>query len=303
MGEQHDQAFLQILSEEKNISNFLDSFFGFLFRCTDFYVESSVENQIGFLPGTVENLVNESFQKWKFKSLLSEKASSNFEQSEIPSEIAQEILIDTVSQEIEIEGSEKPYKNLIFSEQSSDSYNGAVRENYSWSQTISDLSVIVKIPEDLKTIDQLQVSIGPEDLKILIKSDKLKDCNEITEWNTFLCEQFCFKIRKDESYWSFVSGQHIIIHLEKVVERWWEALLLGEPKIELTKIDCSRNLDELKAEEQMKLEELIWNHHQKLLKKPTSEQIRIEDILKKAWNAEGSPFKGRAYNPSLFKLN
>lgn len=261
---------------------------------TDFYVESSVENQIGFLPGTVENLVNESFQKWKFKSLLSEKASSNFEQSEIPSEIAQEILIDTVSQEIEIEGSEKPYKNLIFSEQSSDSYNGAVRENYSWSQTISDLSVIVKIPEDLKTIDQLQVSIGPEDLKILIKSDKLKDCNEITEWNTFLCEQFCFKIRKDESYWSFVSGQHIIvskiflivnlcdniylliifqIHLEKVVERWWEALLLGEPKIELTKIDCSRNLDELKAEEQMKLEELIWNHHQKLLKKPTSEQI------------------------------
>lgn len=32
MDGQHDPAFLQILSEEKNIANFLDAFFGFLFR-------------------------------------------------------------------------------------------------------------------------------------------------------------------------------------------------------------------------------------------------------------------------------
>lgn len=28
----HDEAFLQILQEEKNITNFLDAFFGFLYR-------------------------------------------------------------------------------------------------------------------------------------------------------------------------------------------------------------------------------------------------------------------------------
>lgn len=63
------------------------------------------------------------------------------------------------------------------------------------------------------------------------------------------------------------------IHLEKASERWWEALIIGEPKIDLTKIDCSRNLDEMGSEEQMKVQELMWNHQQKLLGKPTSEQI------------------------------
>lgn len=57
------------------------------------------------------------------------------------------------------------------------------------------------------------------------------------------------------------------------MERWWEALLVGEEKIDLAKIDCSRNLDELGAAEQMKLEELIWNHQRKLIEKPTAEEI------------------------------
>lgn len=50
-------------------------------------------------------------------------------------------------------------------------------------------------------------------------------------------------------------------------------MIIGEPKIDLSKIDCSRNLDEMGSEEQMKVQELMWNHQQKLMGKPTSEQI------------------------------
>ena len=50
-------------------------------------------------------------------------------------------------------------------------------------------------------------------------------------------------------------------------------MIVGEPRIDLAKLDCSRNLDEMGAEEQMKVQELMWNHQQKLLGKPTSEQI------------------------------
>lgn len=133
------------------------------------------------------------------------------------------------------------------------------------------------------------------------------------------------------------------IHLEKTVQRWWEALIKGEPKIELSKIDCSRPIDDLGDNEQMKVQELMWNHQQKLLGRPTSEQIvnismvfyvtyllfskyesekfgvpdtkifsffslvtllqNLEKVLKKAWNVEGSPFKGSKYDPSVLNFN
>ncbi|XP_043483790.1 nudC domain-containing protein 3-like [Leptopilina heterotoma] len=274
MDGQHDPAFLQILSGEKNIANFLDAFFGFLFRCTDFYVESNVENQIGFLPGMVENLVDEYFKKWRNKSyeVLSGEICSNFEQIVIPSKIDDK---KPNSQQVQ---NNKLNKISVFAEQSSDSYNGAVREHYTWSQTICDLSVIVKIPVNVKLIDQLRISLSPQIITIDIKNGEFKT------WNTLIRGQFYFKIRKDESYWSFVPGKHVIIHLEKTVERWWEALLVGEPKIDLAKIDCSRNLDELGDAEQMKLEELIWNHQRKLIKKPTAEEIKKENIFKKTWD-------------------
>ncbi|XP_051171169.1 nudC domain-containing protein 3-like, partial [Leptopilina boulardi] len=218
-------------------------------QTTDFYVKSNVKNEIDF-----ENLLNEYNEKWKIKS----KTYFDFKEPVIFSKIE-----NTISQCVEKIDECKNF-NKQFTEQTSDSYNGAVRENYTWSQTISDLNVIVKIPQYVKSINQLRISVASEIIKIDIKNGKF-DYNEI-EWITLLSGQFYFKIRKDESYWSFVSGQHIIIHLEKTVERWWEALILGEAKIELAKIDCTRNLDELGDAEQMKLEELIWNHQQKLLK-------------------------------------
>jgi len=58
-------------------------------------------------------------------------------------------------------------------------------------------------------------------------------------------------------------------------ERWWEALTVDEPKIDLKEIECKKDFDDMSWEEQMKLQELLWQHRQKVLDKPTSEQIVI----------------------------
>ncbi|XP_035737597.1 nudC domain-containing protein 3-like [Vespa mandarinia] len=116
------------------------------------------------------------------------------------------------------------------------------------------------------------------------------------EFNIWICQ--C-ALKQVERHWI----QYVGIHLEKVSERWWDALIMEEPKIELNKIDCSRNLYEMGLTEQMKVEELMWNHQQKLLGKPTSEQLKMEEIMKKAWNAEGSPFQGTSYDPSIIKFH
>ncbi|XP_017756994.1 PREDICTED: nudC domain-containing protein 3 isoform X2 [Eufriesea mexicana] len=281
----HDQAFLQVLQEERDITNFLDAFFGFLYRCTDFYVESGPDQKLGFPPGTVEKLVLHSFQKWmnisKFPSGTDPpntqdiiNQSSDKDQDESMT-IEEDCLIPQVDHEVEIETCKESqianqFDYLIERNRSSDSYNGAARENYTWSQTISDIDVLVKLPSCIRTSKDLRVHLNSKEIKIEARTSRVEQNQEIEEcryfiWTTIFKGELCFKIRKDESLWSIVPGQHISIHLEKLFARWWEALIIGEPKIDLTKIDCTRNLDEMGSEEQMKVQELMWNHQQKLL--------------------------------------
>lgn len=35
---------------------------------------------------------------------------------------------------------------------------------------------------------------------------------------------------------------------------------------------------------------------------PTSDQIMQQDILRKAWDAEGSPFKGQPFDPNIVQF-
>merc|ERR1712146_21404 len=56
MGEVFDQMLMQIISRAEGIENFMDVFFGFLHRRTDFY--QSVDEE------TAKSRVLKSFEKW-----------------------------------------------------------------------------------------------------------------------------------------------------------------------------------------------------------------------------------------------
>jgi len=62
------------------------------------------------------------------------------------------------------------------------------------------------------------------------------------------------------------------INLEKVQERWWDAVLVDEPKISVRKIDSSRPITDLDDESQVKIEELVYNERQKALGLPQSHE-------------------------------
>ncbi|KAI4501321.1 hypothetical protein M0802_003694 [Mischocyttarus mexicanus] len=222
----------------------------------------------------------------------------------------QEEMLPYVSQEVEV-GTSKDIENEVQNESNSvrplepsDSYNGAIRDTYIWSQTVTDIDVLVKLPKTTLKAKDLRVNIEMQRIKIEVRQECETSDNGIKklDWITIFDGELIFKTKKDESVWSLVSG-YVSIHLEKISERWWDALITEEPRIELNKIDCSRNLDEMGLTEQMKVEELMWNHQQKLLGKPTSDQLKLEEIMKKAWNAEGSPFQGTSYDPSIIKYN
>lgn len=310
----YDQTLLTIFLKEK--VNFFDTIFGFLHRNTDFYDEYGPDKKSALPPGEAEKLVLNSFRKWKnmpkfrYSSRDPQKNhNSNVQTVERTkddvSTVAEEAAPPVV-QEVEVETSIEPQivdKQICLEgkDKISDSYNGAARDRYTWSQSINDLDVLIKLPPCIKTAKELTVNIESTFIQVEARIPTVVNSGSI--WHVIFAGELCHKIKKNESVWSVVPGKHISIHFEKASERWWDAFLVGEPKIDLSKIDCSRHLDDMGIEEQMKVQELMWNHQQKLLGKPTSEEIRMEKILKKAWNAKGSPFEGTPYDPSVLKFS
>ncbi|KAL7059702.1 hypothetical protein AAHC03_013499 [Spirometra sp. Aus1] len=159
-----------------------------------------------------------------------------------------------------------------------DCYNGARRDLYSWSQSIKDLDI---------RIDQKHLRIDVKG-----SSEPLID------------KDFLFDIKKQEALWSLdLDERHILINLDKVSELWWEAAFVDEEKIDVQKIDCSRPMHELDDESQAKIAQMLFDQEQKRLGLPTSEEKKIQEMLKGAWNKDGSPFKGTKFDPSVIDVS
>ncbi|XP_017785595.1 PREDICTED: nudC domain-containing protein 3 [Nicrophorus vespilloides] len=259
-----DDNLFEILKERRTLTNFLDTVFGFLKRRTDFYqVAETNASPVGLPKGLAETILRNCYYKW--------------EKYEEPLVVADEA--STTKQSTKKKTAKGDNKGGEFS--TADSYNGAVQENYSWAQTISDLDVTIKIPEGVKA-KQLDVKIEAQSISVRM----LQDGGE-----TILAGDFPRKVKPTDAIWSVVGGK-LEIHLDKVADVWWDKLLEAESKLDLTKIDCSRPFEELSDEAQAKIEELTWNQERRRQGLPTSEDVVFEDNLKKAWNAEGSPFSG-----------
>lgn len=189
---------------------------------TDFYVESNSEQKLGFPPGIAEKLVTKSMQKWKHtastiqRTTTSDKTignNSNVSESNELSSIQSEDYrhVPPVVQEIEIDSSSKldnplSKQSFVDIDHISDSYNGAVRENYVWTQTLGDLDILIKIPEYIKTAKNVKVTISLDEIKIDVNSFSSL---EESKWDNIFSGKLSFKIRKDESIWSLVAGKHI----------------------------------------------------------------------------------------------
>ncbi|CAH0564248.1 unnamed protein product [Brassicogethes aeneus] len=285
----HDDMLFTMLTECKTLPRFLDEIFGFLLRRTDFYHIQEEENSpVGLPEGLAERIVRHSLFKWKPQNVYSE--------DEIPVACEETIVEDVVECQTEeigcVEDMEKldiNKKNKEKSFSTSDCYNGAVCENYSWSQTIGDVDIVVKIPEGIKA-KELIVKI--ESNLLLIKTK---------DGDVLLDGEFCQKCKNNDAIWSLVN-QNLEIHLDKTLDMWWDCLLRNEEKLDISKIDCSRPYEELPEEAQAKIEELQWNQERKIMGLPTSDEMALQEKLKKAWNVEGSPFTG-PFDPSKVKFS
>ncbi|XP_072310359.1 nudC domain-containing protein 3 [Eucyclogobius newberryi] len=343
MTEMYDNALLGILQHVANIQDFLQVYFGFLYRKTDFYrLMSSSSDTMGFPPGVAEKMVLKTFKVFeKVAERDRERQLSELQRREesrsVPPAV-QELEVSSDSQEEaahpsaaeaqrdatskledalppaptapaqaaqatqaaqadspSAEGAQAAAAKTQKCQSDPDSYNGAVRENYSWSQDASDVEVRVFVPKTVVKGRQVSVNLQSGSICVSVK--------EGTEQKTLMEGEFTHKINTENSLWSLEPGKCVVLSLNKGSDIWWwNAVLKGEKEIDINEINRERSMATVDEEEHAVLDRLTFDYHQKLQGKPQSHEMKVHDMLKKGWDAEGSPFKGQQFDPSMFDI-
>ncbi|XP_077490360.1 nudC domain-containing protein 3 isoform X2 [Amblyomma americanum] len=177
-----------------------------------------------------------------------------------------------------------------------ESYNGAMRDNYCWSQSVHDLDVRVKVGPDVSSRNQVRVNITPGHLKVELLDIKTKT------WSAPVDDDLHARVKLDESIWTLVPGDHVLVNLEKAQELWWDRLLVSEPQINIRAIDPTKPFEDLDEEAQVKIQQLTYNNLLKQAGKKTPQEEKVENLLREAWDKEGSPFKGQPFDPSAVNI-
>lgn len=238
---------------------------------------------VGLPCGLAEQLVKHTFCKWKPNS------EYLYESQDIPAVVEETVIADTFVENsgeikddvININPQVLETPNMFTN---SEAYNGAIFNDYCWSQTITDVEITIRIPENVIK-KSIRVEILPLRLVVKVNNESL------------FRGELCHKCKANDAIWS-IDKQKLVIHLDKCQEIWWNFLTKDEPELDISKIDCSRPYEELSDEAQAKIQELQWNQDRKRLGLSTSDELMMHDTLKKAWNAEGTPFSG-LYDPSI----
>ncbi|KAF6086479.1 NudC domain containing 3 [Phyllostomus discolor] len=92
------------------------------------------------------------------------------------------------------------------------------------------------------------------------------------------------------------------VSLSKAGEYWWSAVLEGEEQIDIEQINKERSMATVDEEEHAVLDRLTFDYRQKLQGKPQSHELKVHEMLKKGWDAEGSPFRGQRFDPAMFNI-
>ena len=150
-----------------------------------------------------------------------------------------------------------------------ESWNGAVRDNYTWSQTLTDLDLRVIVPKGT-TAKDLKIDITTSHLQVVLLNTRDP---ENPSPRTIIDGEFTRKVIPSQSMWSIEKATSVVhINLEKPQEVMWKSVLKGEPEIDLTKVDTTRNMEDFDPETQAAIQRVTYDHHQKLQGKPTSQQ-------------------------------
>jgi hypothetical protein len=95
------------------------------------------------------------------------------------------------------------------------------------------------------------------------------------------------------------DGHAIILSIEKSRDAWWSSFLVGDAETDVTKVESRKRIDEYDDEAQAAIRKILYSENQKMLGLKTPAESEREQKLREAWDADGSPFKGTPFDPTV----
>ncbi|CAK9229313.1 unnamed protein product [Sphagnum jensenii] len=150
--------------------------------------------------------------------------------------------------------------------------NGGDYEKYSWTQTLSELTLAIPVPAGTKA------RFVTCDIKSKHIKAGLKGQPPIVEGELFNA------VKADDCFWSLEdNGKTLSVLLTKHNQmEWWRSVVKGEPEINTKKVEPENSkLADLDAETRQTVEKMMYDQRQKAMGLPTADEQQKQDILKK----------------------
>lgn len=152
---------------------------------------------------------------------------------------------------------------------------GTVDGKYVWTQTLSEINLVVPLPDNTRGRD-VNVTIAKKQLKVGLKSAPKDDA-----W--IINGEVPKIVIVDDSFWTIEDGNRLVINLQKLNEmEWWDCIVVGDPTIDVKAIQPENsNLGDLDGETRQTVEKMMFDQRQKASGLPTSEEQNKLDMLAK----------------------
>lgn len=141
---------------------------------------------------------------------------------------------------------------------------GTVAGKYAWTQLLSEINVIVPVPDNTRGKD-LNVTIAKNHLKVGLRSQP----------GTWIIDDLLTKsVVCDDSFWTVEDGNRLSINLQKLSDmEWWDSVCRNDPKIDVRAIQPeSSSISDLDGETRKTVEKMMYDQRQKALGLPSSDE-------------------------------
>jgi hypothetical protein len=151
--------------------------------------------------------------------------------------------------------------------------NGGDLPNYRWTQTLEEITMFVKLPDNV-TSKQLDIQMKASTLKIGVKGQ-----------TPIIDGPLHKKIKTADSLWTLeTDGAKRTLQLSFVKVdgmNWWNCIIEGDPKIDTQKVEPENSkLSDLDDSTRQTVEKMMFDQQQKQKGLPTSEELEKKNKLK-----------------------